>query len=1002
MTLIHRDKLHRIAYSTDASIYREMPAGVAFPTNKETIIELVKQAKAENTCLIPRAGGTSIAGQVVGSGIVVDISRYLNHILEIDPARKLATVQPGVVRDELNLALKPYGLFFSPETSTSNRCCIGGMMGNNSCGAHSLVYGSTRHHVVSAKGILADGTEEGFAPVTVYELENRFGKEFWTKTGEDSPLIQKIYSQLINISLSPEDIGIINESFPDTSLRRRSCGYAIDEVIEDLRNTDKPFEDRIINLCQLLTGSEGTLAFITEITVSLDPLPPSEKMMLCAHCATLEDSFKANLIALEHSPSAIELIDRPVLKLSEGNIEQEKNRFFLNGDPAAVLCIEINKNTREDLEETAKAIEKALMQDGNKLVYHCTRVNEADMGKVYSLRKAGLGLLNGMKGDAKPVGVIEDTAVAPIRLGEFVKDIQNMLERLNLSCVFYGHISTGELHLRPILNLKTANDRLKFRAVAYETAKIVKKHRGSLSGEHGDGRLRGEFIPLVYGNVAYQMMKKVKSTWDPSGVFNVGKITDTPPMDQWLRYDAPMKYAVSSQIGNNGTYFNWRAAFDECKTHGVEQVSSQCHALMCSVEQCNGAGDCRKSNLIGGTLCPAFKESHDELHTTRARANVIREILSRGGDSEIFKSKELREVLDSCLACKGCKSECPSNVDMSRLRAELLQHFHDKNGMPLTIRLVSRLSSINRLFSPIAPIYNSLLSVLPVERTLKFFMGFAGKRKLPKLSRRTMKTLVKRLPKTNTGRKVFLFADEFVNYQEAEIGLSFARLLIALGYDVEIPHHYESGRAAISKGNLKHAKKCARRNVSALSDIITEYTPLVGIEPSCILTFRDEYPDLVEPDQRGETKRLAANCLLYDEFIMNEINSGRISPEIFDHSQLTIWLHGHCHQKALVGIEKTANMLRTLLHADVRVIPSGCCGMAGSFGYEKKHYATSMRIGEMILFPTIRNAVNDEKIIGHPMMVSAPGISCRQQILDGTGVKSVHPIEILYKRILNR
>lgn len=999
MAIIHRDKLHRIAYSTDASIYREMPAAVAFPCVDESIVSLIEQAKEEKTCLIPRAGGTSIAGQVVGSGIVVDVSRNMNRILEIDSARKTATVQPGVVRDELNIALKPYGLFFSPETSTSNRCCIGGMMGNNSCGAHSLVYGSTRHHIISAKGILSDGTKEVFDDKSVYELEMRFGQNFWKNGSENRTLIEKIYSQLINFSLSDGITRIIDESYPDRDLRRRSCGYAIDEVIEDLRNENKLFSERIINLSKLLTGSEGTLAFITEITVSLDPLPPKEKMMICAHCHTLEDSFKANLIALEYNPSAIELMDRPILKLSEGNIEQHKNRFFLEGDPGAVLCIELNSHTRKELDIVADEIENALMAGEQQLVYHCTRVFGNDIARVYNLRKAGLGLLNGMKGDAKPVGVIEDTAVSPVRLGAFVSDIQAMLDKLSLSCVFYGHISTGELHLRPIIDLKTIQGRSIFREVACETARIVKKHHGSLSGEHGDGRLRGEFIPLVYGTDAYLLMKEVKKNWDSDGVFNVGKITDTPPMDEWLRYDAPMKYAITSQIGENNTYYNWRAAFDECKTPGVHQVKSQCHALMCSVEQCNGAGDCRKSNLMGGTMCPAFKESHDELKTTRARANVIREILTRGDDSEIFKSEILREVVDSCLACKGCKSECPSNVDMTRIRSELLQHFYDKNGMPLKTNLISRLSTINKLVSPFASIYNSILSVGIFERILKVSMNFAIERNIPRLSRKTMRQLVKELPQQRTGKKVFLFADEFINYQEAEVGLSFAKLLISLGYEVEIPKHYESGRAAISKGNLRYAKKCAEKNVETLSGIISEYAPLVGIEPSCILTFRDEYPDLVDSSMRDKTKALAKHCLLYDEFLLNELKAGNISPDSFNHDAIKIWLHGHCHQKSLVGIDKTAKILERFLNAEVNVIPSGCCGMAGSFGYEKQHYETSMKIGEMILFPTIRKAVEKSGKSSVPIVVAAPGISCRQQIYDGTGIKSVHPIEILYNRI---
>lgn len=998
MTKIFTDSLHRIAYATDASIYREIPRGVAFPEGDQDIRDLVRKAAALKTHLIPRAGGTSIAGQVVGSGIVVDVSRHLNGILSIDPEERTATVQPGVVRDELNLVLRPYGLFFSPETSTSNRCCIGGMAGNNSCGAHSLVYGSTRHHVVAAKGILADGSEETCADFSISELEERFGPAFWRKTNPSS-LIEGIYTQLVSFALDPEATRVIDESYPAKSLRRRSCGYAIDEAIEGLRDESLPFGERRINLCSLLCGSEGTLAFLTEITLSLDPLPLPHAMMLCAHCAELAQCFDANLIALRHRPEAIELIDRPILKLSEGNISQSHNRFFIEGDPAGILCIELRGATGQELREKAAGAEKALKDSG--LVYHVAHVEGKDINRVYALRKAGLGLLNGMKGDAKPIGVIEDTAIPPENLGAFVEDLDGKLKALGLSCVYYGHISTGELHLRPIINIKTEEGRAKFRRIARETALLVRRHDGSLSGEHGDGRLRGEFIPLVYGEEAYRMMREVKRTWDPDGVFNVGKITDAPPMDESLRYDAGQRYAAEEFFPDEAACFNWRAAFDECHADGASGVRSQCHALMCSVEQCNGAGDCRKSGLMGGVMCPAFKVSADELMTTRARANVIREILTRGplpgqGEPEfadVFASRDIKEMLDSCLACKGCRSECPSNVDMTRLRAEILQQRHDRTGTPLDISLVARTSTLSHIamFAPWA--YNAAVSWRPTAAIIKRIMHFAAERRIPRLSRATMRALVRRETRRGPSAapigKVHLFADEFTDTQEADLGLAFARLLMRLGYEVEVPRHTESGRAAISKGLLRHAKRCAVENVGLLHDVISEESPLVGIEPSCILTFRDEYPDLVNPELRETAKELGANALLYDEFLIREIKAGRISPDSFRRCGAEIWLHGHCHQKALVGVEKTAEALRTLLRARVHVIPSSCCGMAGSFGYEKKHYAESMAIGESILFPAVREAAGTHDI------VAAPGTSCRHQIKDGTGVTARHPIEIL-------
>ena len=1040
MYTIYTDPLHRIAYATDASAYREIPQGVSFPENEQDIVYLIETARKRNTHLIPRAGGTSIAGQVVGSGIVVDISKHFKKILEINKEERWARVQPGIVLDELNLALEPYGLFFSPETSTSNRCCIGGMFGNNSCGSHSLVYGSTRHHVLEARGVLCDGSVEVFKTYTIKELEERFGNRFWETeclchsqqglAGMESisvqfpkaSLIQNIYAQLIRWALDENTVHLIEENYPDKSLRRRSCGYAIDEVIEDLHNTAKPLEERTINLCKVLAGSEGTLAFITEIKVDLDPLPPKEKMVVCAHCDTLQKSFLGNLVALKFNPSAVELMDRNILELSKQNVEQQKNRFFVQGDPAAILIIELRGETKAEIDTVADHLEKALIENKEHLVYACSRVYGSEISKVWSLRKAGLGLLTGMKGDAKPIGVIEDTAVAPEKLPAYMADFAQMLEKLGLSCVYHAHISTGELHLRPIINIKEAEGKRKFREVAYETALLVKKYKGSLSGEHGDGRLRGEFIQLLYGDQVYALMQDLKKCWDPLQVFNLHKIVDTLPMDSMLRFDVGQQYAIEKELGRSalrqaqgpkgsGTYYNWKAAFDECKVEGATGAKNQLHALMCSIEQCNGAGDCRKSNLIGGTLCPAFKVSGDETKATRARANVLREILTRGWESDAFtqalnkdksilKSEELAEVLDSCLACKGCRSECPSNVDMTRLRSEILQHKYDVDGMPLRSFAVSRMATVEQFGHIVWPLYNLFASWKLSSDIIKHIIKFATERDIPTLSRVTMRKAVQRECRKQHGNaikgKVFLFADEFTNFQEAELGLTFAKLLLQLGYKVEIPKHVESGRAAISKGNLKLAKKFALKNVNLLKDKISEETPLVGIEPSCILSFRDEYPDLVPAELRSQAQQLGRNALLFDEFIMREVASGRITANDFKTDAVEIWLHGHCHQKALVGTEKTVQAFKLLSGAKVHVIPSGCCGMAGSFGYEKEHYKTSLAIGEMVLFPTIRKAIENNTNVT-PVIVSAPGTSCRQQILDGTGVHAVHPVEILYR-----
>ncbi|MBQ0137641.1 MAG: FAD-binding protein [Bacteroidales bacterium] len=834
------DALHRIAYATDASAYREMPMGVAYPRTEDDIRQLMDEARRRKTHLIPRAGGTSIAGQVVGSGIVVDVSRYMNRILEINAEQRWVRVQPGVVRDELNMALRPYGLFFSPETSTSNRCCIGGMVGNNSCGTHSLIYGSTRHHVIGLKGLLSDGS--------TFEVNDELNRP----DGLNDELMAEIIRQLEAWKADEQVQELLRKNFPDRSLQRRSCGYALDEAV----GNDELSASLNDGLIKLIVGSEGTLCFVTEITLSLDPLPPAHKMVVCEMLTDLNEAWEANLRALEQHPVAVELIDGKILELAKGNIAAEKNMAVLGLDPdhlpAGILVTEFWADETDDFPTYTRTA------NPTKSLY------DADVDKVWALRKAGLGVLTGAEGDAKPIGVIEDTAVAPERMGAYMADFQAMMKRLDLDCVYYGHISTGELHLRPILNIKNAEDRKKIRQVAEETARLVKKHHGSLSGEHGDGRLRGEFIPLMYGQEVYEMFRQLKHTWDPDGILNMGKIIDTPPMDEGLRYEVNQDYAL-----NDGN-------------------------LMQRIERCNGAGDCRKSNLIGGTMCPAFKVSGEEIMTTRARANVLREKLTR--DPKALYSPEVQTVLDSCLACKGCKSECPSNVDMTRLRSEVLQMKYDQTHTPFRSWMVARMAVVERLGSIVPRIYNMFARTRWTSAIIKRLVRFAAERQIPALSRYTMRKMIRmavgsrqQAAGTPSKGKVYLFADEFTNYQEAELGLHFAQLIRALGYEVEVPKHVESGRAAISKGCLHLAAKYAKRNVQLLAPIISDETPLVGIEPSCILSFRDEYPRLVGSgecreerlERREESEKLAKNCLLYDEWIMREVEKGNISSADF-------------------------------------------------------------------------------------------------------------------------
>ena len=741
------DTLHRIIYSTDASGYREEPLGVVYPKDSEDIRIIVSFAIQNHLNLIPRAGGTSLAGQVVGKGLVVDISKHMNRILEIRPEESWIRIQPGVILDELNLFCKPYGLFFGPETSTSNRCCLGGMVGNNSCGSHSLVYGSTRDHLLEAKVVLSDGSEVTLKGLNRTEIEEK---------QKDCSLEGKIYKQLIDLLSNQENQKEIIDNYPDISLRRRNSGYAIDELLRCNyfdQTCDEPF-----NLCKLLAGSEGTLAFVTELKLHLVPLPPVEKAVICVHCSTLEESFEANLVALKHHPVAIELMDNNILELSKQNISQNKNRFFIQGDPAAILIIELAEDSTEAVDRKADEIEADLRK--HHYGYHYPRIYGKDISRVWNLRKAGLGLLSGMPGSAKPVSVIEDTAVAPYRLPAYIADLKKVLEHYNLSCVYHAHISTGELHLRPVLNLKEKKDRELFRMIATETAKLVKKHRGSLSGEHGDGRLRGEFIPLLLGDQVYGLLKDVKNIWDPSHIFNMGKIVDTPPMDVGLRYE--------KKELNVPTYFNY----------------SHQKGWLCAIEQCNGAGDCRKSDLFGGTMCPTYRATRNEKNTTRARANVLRELLTHPKTEHVFKQPEILEVLDTCVSCKACKSECPSNIDMARFKAEYLQHHYDVSHVPLRSFLIANLIKIQKMGMVIPWLYNGIVSVRLTSSLLKGMLRFAPERSIPKLYKMTLRNWLLRHSDANVPTKgtVYLFADEFTNYMDVEIGIRFIELLRKLGY----------------------------------------------------------------------------------------------------------------------------------------------------------------------------------------------------------------------------
>jgi len=959
---IHTGEVMRKLYSTDASEFQEMPAAVALPRTESDVRELIRFASRHGIGLIPRTAGTSLAGQVVGSGIVVDVGRHLNRIVAIDAAAGRVRVQPGVIRNELNMALAPHGLLFGPETSTANRAMMGGMVGNNSCGSNSIVYASTREHLVSTRGFLSDGSEVTFGPLDA--------EAFAAKCEGPESLERTIYRTLREILANPANRDAITSGYPKSTVTRRNTGYALDQLM-DARVFD-PRSDKPFNLCQLIAGSEGTLFFGMEFELACDPLPPPASVM-CAHFLSVNEALRANLIAIRHNPSASELIDKHILDCTKQNIEQRKNRFFVVGDPGAILVIEVR---REDAGETARvmvALEAELRAAGFGYAYPV--LSGPDVDRVWDLRRAGQGVMTNVVGDTRPAEIVEDTAVDVQDLPDYIAEFDGLMrDKYGIGCVYYAHAGSGELHTRPLINLKTEAGHKMFRSIAEDIAALVKKYRGSLSGEHGDGRLRGEFIRFMTSDACYALMRRVKEAFDPRHLLNPGKIIDSPPMDEFHRY------------GPGHPTPDYETIFDFSDVMGVLRAA----------EKCNGSGDCRKTQLTGGTMCPSYMATREEKDTTRARANILRHMLTHPPDpARPFASDEIKEVMDLCLSCKGCKSECPSNVDIAKLKAEFLQHYYDAKGAPLRAEMISRFAVSARLASLAPWAWNLVFGTPWIRRLANRAVGFHPDRTIPLLGKTTLSAWYKSRPKRgSTGAdKVFLFCDEFTNYNDVGVGIAAVELLEGLGYEVVIPRHVESGRASLSKGFLRRARAFARENVRLLHPLITAESPLLGIEPSAILTFRDEYPDLLRGDEKRQAQELSIHCLMIDEFLAREMDAGRIRPEAFTKNPSAVHLHGHCQQKAVASLTPTVKILEQLAGHDVRVIPSGCCGMAGSFGYETEHFDVSQKIGELVLFPRVRAS-------GENDFVAAPGTSCRHQIHDGTGRVALHPVELLHRALI--
>ncbi|WP_159948536.1 FAD-binding and (Fe-S)-binding domain-containing protein [Polaribacter septentrionalilitoris] len=950
------DDLHKTLYATDASVYRKIPLAVAFPKDENDIKILIDFATKNNITLIPRTAGTSLAGQCVGDGIVVDVSKHFTQIIHFDEQNKTIKLQPGIVRDSLNIYLKPFGLFFGPNTSTSNRCMIGGMVGNNSSGSTSIRYGVTRDKVLAIDAILSDGSSATFKEIT--------SEEFINKTKENSlegQIYQSIYKELNSAFVQQE----IKKEFPKETIHRRCTGYAVDEFLKsDLFGGTEP----IINVAKLLAGSEGTLAFSTAITLQLNTIPPKESIMVCSHFKSINESLKATLTSMNHNLYNCELMDKTILDCTKNNRELAKNRFFLQGDPEAVLMLEVAANTLPEAELLANKLIEDL--EKNNFGYHHPKVYGADIAKVHYLRKAGLGALGNMVGDMKAVACIEDTAIALEDLPNYIEEFTKIMAKYKQNAVYYAHAGAGELHLRPILNLKKSEDVVLFRKITTETAELVKKYQGSFSGEHGDGIVRAEFIPLMIGDNNYQLLRRIKKAFDKNNVFNKGKITDAFPMDKSLRYEIDRTEPEIKTI----------------------QDFSDSEGIIKLAEKCNGSGDCRKPVEAGGTLCPSYRATKDEKDTTRARANMLREVLTNNTAANKFDSKELKKVLDLCLSCKACASECPSNVDIATMKAEFLYQYQETNGYSFRSKLFANNAKLNKLGSLTPTLANLVLNT----KFAKSAMGVAVERSVPKLAKKTLNSWHKKhaaieKKEKQSKKEIYLFNDEFTNFYDVEIGKDAVYLLEKLGYTVNIINHEESARSYISKGFLKEAKAVCDKNIAIFKDIISKETPLIGIEPSAILTFRDEYIRLA--DDKTSASTIAKHTFTFEEFLASEIKEGTISKDSFTKESKAIKIHGHCHQKALSSTNASFQILNLPENYTVTILNTGCCGMAGSFGYEKEHYKVSMQVGEDTLFPKVRNCSVDTEI-------AAAGTSCRHQIFDGTKRIAKHPITLLKEALL--
>ena len=968
------DRVSRALYSTDASVYQLEPLGVVVARHRDDIIATVRLCHEFRCPLTLRGGGTSQAGQTVGSGIILDTSKYVNRLLDVDVDRRIARVEPGIVLDELNAQLKPHNLRFAPDISTASRATLGGMMANNSAGARSVLYGITLHHVVEQEVVFADGSVARLHDLSPAELDRVCAED--SLYGRGSRVVRRLASECADE---------IERRYP--KLLRRVAGYNLNEFAR----TDQPF-----NLSRLIVGSEGTLGVVLEATVKLVPLPKA-KAVMAIEFATLLEALEAAPLILRHAPSAVEVMDKFILDYTTQNAElQRRRQTFISGDPGALLCVEFYADRAEDLPARLEALERHL--SSNNLGYrYFHALDLAAQARIWSVREAGLGLSMAMKDDNKSLSFVEDTAVAPERLRDYIDRFLKIVRDHGTSAGVYAHASVGCLHVRPVVNLKTDAGVKTFESLATAISDLVLEFNGALSGEHGDGLVRSPFMRKMFGPVLYEAFREIKRTFDPHGILNPGKIVDAPPLVSNLRYGPSYRSRAPE------TWFDYSAW----------------GGMSGAVEMCSGLGACRKT--LDGTMCPSYMATKEEAHSTRGRANTLRLVMAGRIEESGLGDEGVREVLDLCLECRACKAECPVGVDVARFKSEFLADYWSRHGTPLHARALGHVNALSVWASRMPGLANMLINSAPVRAINSRLLGIHPDRALPRWASRTLqaqwfgstsqKPVGQVPPNASIGGgpvTAWIFNDTFTNYFHPEIGLAARKVIEATGATVALAANVCCGRPLISKGLLKEARELAARNTRYLSSLLGLGTakavpyetdaspnedgrraplsgvPLLFLEPSCLSAIREDAPALLRGEEQQQALRVAERCVSFEEF------AGRSEgqPLPIGSGPSRILLHGHCHQKSMGGVPAAKALLERIPGAEVIDLDAGCCGMAGSFGYAREHFDVSRQIGERRLLPAARDLKPGEVLI-------AAGTSCRQQVSDFARVRALHPAELL-------